>query len=216
MTVVGVTYQTILSRLVLQSCQLCDVAHDFRYDPRTVLRYSVVWWVSEQVRELKKPRAKSGAFCLGLIIWTTKKLAGKGAQKTVLDFSPQLFLRAFFYVIAWVLVARRLVCRSVRKKLGTAFFFFFFTKIGIPRFWLFLARVREFSIWNLRKIRSAALHSLSARRRTYWQADICVFTPLRCELVWKSLNFRKYKTNPNTLRFYVRRRWRLQGPPKRC
>ena len=32
MTVVGATYQTILNRLVLQSCQLCDVAHDFRYD----------------------------------------------------------------------------------------------------------------------------------------------------------------------------------------
>ena len=32
MTIVGVTYQTILSRLVLQSLQLCDVAYDFRYD----------------------------------------------------------------------------------------------------------------------------------------------------------------------------------------
>jgi len=33
MTIAGVTHQTILSRLVLQSCQLCDVVHDFRYDP---------------------------------------------------------------------------------------------------------------------------------------------------------------------------------------
>jgi len=35
MTIVGATYQTILNRLMLQGCQLCDVAHDFRYDPRT-------------------------------------------------------------------------------------------------------------------------------------------------------------------------------------
>ena len=34
MTIVGTTYQTILNRLMLQSCQLCDVARDFRYDPR--------------------------------------------------------------------------------------------------------------------------------------------------------------------------------------
>jgi len=33
MTIVGVTCQTVLNRLMLQSCQLCDVAHDFRYDP---------------------------------------------------------------------------------------------------------------------------------------------------------------------------------------
>ena len=33
MTIVGATYQTILSRLMLQSCQLCDVARDFQYDP---------------------------------------------------------------------------------------------------------------------------------------------------------------------------------------
>jgi len=32
LTVVGATYQTILNHLTLQSCQLCDVAHDFRYD----------------------------------------------------------------------------------------------------------------------------------------------------------------------------------------
>jgi len=30
---VAATYQTVLNRLMLQSCQLCDVAHDFRYDP---------------------------------------------------------------------------------------------------------------------------------------------------------------------------------------
>ena len=35
MTIVGASYQTILNRLMLQSCQLCDVAHDFRYDPCT-------------------------------------------------------------------------------------------------------------------------------------------------------------------------------------
>ena len=35
MTIVGVTYQTILNRLMSQSCQLCDVAHDFRYDPHS-------------------------------------------------------------------------------------------------------------------------------------------------------------------------------------
>jgi hypothetical protein len=29
MTIVGATYQTILNRLMLQSCQLCDVGHDF-------------------------------------------------------------------------------------------------------------------------------------------------------------------------------------------
>jgi hypothetical protein len=34
MTIVGATYQMILNRLMLQSCQLCEVAHDFRYDPR--------------------------------------------------------------------------------------------------------------------------------------------------------------------------------------
>jgi len=34
MTVVGATYQTILNRLMLQGCQLCDVVHDFRYDPQ--------------------------------------------------------------------------------------------------------------------------------------------------------------------------------------
>jgi len=33
MTIGGATYQTILNRLVLQSCQLYDTAHDFRYDP---------------------------------------------------------------------------------------------------------------------------------------------------------------------------------------
>ena len=33
MTIVGTAYQTILNRLMLQSCQLCDVAHDFWYDP---------------------------------------------------------------------------------------------------------------------------------------------------------------------------------------
>jgi len=33
MTIVGATYQTILNRLMLQSCQLCDVARDFQYDP---------------------------------------------------------------------------------------------------------------------------------------------------------------------------------------
>ena len=32
MVIVDVTYQTILNHLMLQSCQLCDVAHDFRYD----------------------------------------------------------------------------------------------------------------------------------------------------------------------------------------
>jgi len=37
MTIVGASYQTILNRLMLQSCQLCDVAHDFRYDPRSFL-----------------------------------------------------------------------------------------------------------------------------------------------------------------------------------
>jgi len=31
-TIVGASYQTILNRLMLQGCQLCDVAHDFRYD----------------------------------------------------------------------------------------------------------------------------------------------------------------------------------------
>jgi hypothetical protein len=36
MTVVGTTYQTILNHLMLHSCQLCDVAHDFRNDPRTL------------------------------------------------------------------------------------------------------------------------------------------------------------------------------------
>ena len=35
MKIVDGTYQTILKRLMLQSCQLCDVAHDFRYDPST-------------------------------------------------------------------------------------------------------------------------------------------------------------------------------------
>jgi hypothetical protein len=35
MTRVGATYQTILNRWMLRSCQLCDVAHDFRYDPRS-------------------------------------------------------------------------------------------------------------------------------------------------------------------------------------
>jgi hypothetical protein len=34
MTIVGATYQTILNRLMLQSWQLCDVARDFRCDPR--------------------------------------------------------------------------------------------------------------------------------------------------------------------------------------
>jgi hypothetical protein len=33
MTIIGGTYQTILNRLMLQSCQLCDIAHDFWYDP---------------------------------------------------------------------------------------------------------------------------------------------------------------------------------------
>jgi len=39
MTIVGVTYQTILNRLMLQSWRLCDVAHDFRYDCRTFKIY---------------------------------------------------------------------------------------------------------------------------------------------------------------------------------
>jgi hypothetical protein len=34
MKIADATYQTILIRLTLQSCQLCDTAHDFRYDPR--------------------------------------------------------------------------------------------------------------------------------------------------------------------------------------
>jgi len=34
MTIVDAPYQTIINRLMLHSCQLCDVAHDFRYDPR--------------------------------------------------------------------------------------------------------------------------------------------------------------------------------------
>jgi hypothetical protein len=33
MTLVGATYQTILNRLMLQSCQLCDGARNFQYDP---------------------------------------------------------------------------------------------------------------------------------------------------------------------------------------
>jgi len=33
MTIVGAIYQMILTRLKLQICQLCDVAHDFLYDP---------------------------------------------------------------------------------------------------------------------------------------------------------------------------------------
>ena len=37
MTVVGATYQMILKCLMLQSCQLCDIAHDFWYDPRSRL-----------------------------------------------------------------------------------------------------------------------------------------------------------------------------------
>jgi hypothetical protein len=68
----------------------------FAFKGLIVVLFSLLWWVSEQVREPKIPSAKSDAFCLGLIIWTTKKLAGKEAQKNVLDFSPQLFLRAFF------------------------------------------------------------------------------------------------------------------------
>lgn len=32
MTIVGTTYQKILICLMLQSCQLCDVAHDFQAD----------------------------------------------------------------------------------------------------------------------------------------------------------------------------------------
>ena len=34
MAIVGAIYQTILNRLIFKSCQLCNVAHDFRYDPR--------------------------------------------------------------------------------------------------------------------------------------------------------------------------------------
>ena len=33
MTLVGATYKTILNRLMLQSCQLCDGARNFQYDP---------------------------------------------------------------------------------------------------------------------------------------------------------------------------------------
>ena len=33
-TMVGATYQKILIRLMLRSCQICDVSHDFRADPR--------------------------------------------------------------------------------------------------------------------------------------------------------------------------------------
>jgi hypothetical protein len=32
MTIVGATYQKILIRLMLRSCKLCDIAHDFRAD----------------------------------------------------------------------------------------------------------------------------------------------------------------------------------------
>jgi hypothetical protein len=35
MTIVGTTYQKILIRLMLRSCILCEVAHDFRADLRT-------------------------------------------------------------------------------------------------------------------------------------------------------------------------------------
>jgi len=38
MKIVDATYRTILNRLTLQSCQLCDVARDFRYDPRILTK----------------------------------------------------------------------------------------------------------------------------------------------------------------------------------
>jgi hypothetical protein len=38
MTIVGATYQKILIRLMLRSCKLCDVAHDFRADLRMKYR----------------------------------------------------------------------------------------------------------------------------------------------------------------------------------
>jgi len=61
MTKLGTSYKTILNRLMLQGCQLCDVAHDFRYDPRIChipeeflclgwgcWWFSCGWWNSEQ------------------------------------------------------------------------------------------------------------------------------------------------------------------------
>jgi len=47
MTILDATYQTIFNHLTLQRCQLCDVAHDFWYDPRIFFffcwRYSPLW-----------------------------------------------------------------------------------------------------------------------------------------------------------------------------
>ena len=45
MTIVGVTCQMIFNRLMLQSYQLRDVAHDFRYDPciQFVCMYVCFW-----------------------------------------------------------------------------------------------------------------------------------------------------------------------------
>jgi len=42
MTIVGATYQTKFNHLMLQSCQPCDVAHDFWYDPRIM---KLLWYI---------------------------------------------------------------------------------------------------------------------------------------------------------------------------
>ena len=58
MTIVGATYKTILNRFMLQSCQLCDVAHDFQYDARIIRKEALPleMWAGHPDHHLQFPR----------------------------------------------------------------------------------------------------------------------------------------------------------------